>query len=832
MSSYAPPELDQKWQRFWERSGLIRTPELPDKEKYYVLVMFAYPSGDIHMGHFRNYSIGDAVARYRMMCGKRVLHPFGWDAFGLPAEEAAIKKKMHPRDWTLGNIAVSKETLKRCGILFNWEREVTTCLPDYYKWTQWMFLLMYKRGLAYRGTGYVNWCPSCKTVLANEQAIDGVCWRCKSEVVKRELEQWYFRLTAYSERLLEGLKNLDWPEPIKTMQRNWIGRSEGTEVIFSSETGDEIKVFTTRADTLYGVTFLVLAPEHPLTLKLATGTSEEAKVRAYVEKALKEPEYLRTAEERPKEGVFIGRYAIHPLTKEKLPLFVADYVLYHYGTGAVMGVPAHDERDFQFAKKYNLPIKVVIKPINAEAPHTATMESAYVDYGIMVNSAEFSGLSSEEGIKRLNDSLKKRGLGSGKVTYRLRDWLISRQRYWGAPIPMVHCPKCGTVPVDETDLPVLLPEGKSDFIPKGRSPLADSPEFMNVKCPRCKGNAKRDPDTMDTFVCSSWYHLRYSDPKNEKEPFSREKVAAWLPADIYIGGAEHACGHLIYFRFFTKVLYDAGYLPFDEPALRLFNHGMVLDSKGEVMSKSKGNVVSPRELVEKEGADVARIAMFFAAPSDAEIRWNEETVTGARRFLTRVWTLFTERCLHIKDLNEKTTQEFDWRKLPDKQRFLWRKLHSTIKRCREQLEGKLAFNTAIAALMELLNELDASDIIKDKSNTGKSVLAKVLENLLLLLAPFAPHTAEELWEFIGNKPSIFENLYPVADEEAAKEEVVEIGIQVNGKIRDRITVAADTDEKIVKELALSSAKIKEAIKNRTIVKAVYVPNRLLNLVTC
>jgi len=828
VAGFHPEEYEEKWQRYWEERGIMAAPDVADRQrKTYILVMFAYPSGDIHMGHFRNYAVGDAVARFHKMCGRQVLFPFGWDAFGLPAEEAAIKRGLNPRDWTLNNIRISRQTLKRCGILFDWSREVTTCLPDYYRWTQWMFLLMYKRGLAYRGESSVNWCPGCKTVLANEQVHDGRCWRCKSEVTKRQLKQWFFRITDFADRLLKNLDSLDWPEPVKVMQRNWIGRSEGTIIKFRAETGEEIPVFTTRADTVFGVTFLVLAPEHPLTLKLAAGTEQEGAVAAYVEAALKKPEYLRTAEDRKKEGVFIGRYAINPLNNERVPLFVADYVLYHYGTGAVMGVPAHDQRDFEFAKERGLPIRVVVKPTDAPAPDAATMEAAFTDYGVMVNSGQFSGLPSQDGIKRLNSWLAERGLGGTKVTYRLRDWLISRQRYWGAPIPIIHCPKCGVVAVPEEQLPVLLPEGDIDFVPKGRSPLEDCEKFINTECPQCGAPAKRDPDTMDTFVCSSWYFLRYTDPHNDKVPFDKAKAASWMPVDIYIGGIEHATMHLIYFRFFNMVLYDAGYLPYEEPALRLFNHGMVLDEHGEVMSKSKGNVVSPRELIEAEGADVARIAMFFAAPSDAEIRWSERGITGARRFLNRLYNLITSRCSWLPT---HTPVPFNWRDLPPHPLKLWRKLHQTIKRCRDELSRRYAFNTAIAAMMELLNTLEESPCLDDATEPTRSVVHRVLENFILLLAPFAPHTAEELHSLSGHKPSVFDAPFPDYDEEAAQEETLQVPVQINGKVRARITLAADADEETAKSAALQNPKIARYLEGKQVRKVVYVPRRILNFI--
>ncbi|HEX7401117.1 MAG TPA: leucine--tRNA ligase, partial [candidate division Zixibacteria bacterium] len=620
------------WQRIWEDSKIFQAPDHPEK-KYYLLVMFAYPSGDIHMGHFRNFIIGDTVARYKMMNGYQVLHPFGWDAFGLPAEIAAIKRKIHPKEWTLQNIKISDATLKRCGISFDWNREVITCLPEYYKWTQWMFLKLYENNLAYRDTSLVNWCPGCKTVLANEQVEQGRCWKCESVVEEKELEQWFFRITAYAERLLNDLDRLvGWPENTKTLQRNWIGKSEGVEIDFTIEgTSKKISVFTTRPDTIYGVTFMAIAPETKILRSLNMDSEHRKVVEEYQQMVSTRSEIDRSAAGE-KDGVFTGIYAINPLSGDKIQLWVADYVLASYGTGIVMGVPGHDQRDFEFSKKYGIPIKVVIQaPDGILLPDN--MKEAYVEPGNMVNSDIFNGLFSTEGIDKINEYVVKKGLGRLKINYKLRDWLISRQRYWGAPIPMIHCEGCGIVTVNEVDLPVLLPEADIDYAPKGRSPLADSKEFMDVNCPKCGGKAKRDPDTMDTFVCSSWYFLRYTDPHNQVEPFSKEKAREWLPVDKYIGGIEHACGHLLYFRFFNKFLHDIGWLSVDEPAVELFNHGMVLDDEGRVMSKSLGNVVSPIDMIDKYGTDVSRITMYFAAPSEREILWSEEGITGATRFL-------------------------------------------------------------------------------------------------------------------------------------------------------------------------------------------------------
>ncbi len=633
-------EIEAKWQKYWDETKIFQTKEEALK-KFYLLVMFAYPSGDIHMGHFRNYSVADVYGRKKMMEGYDLLFPFGWDAFGLPAEGAAIKAGIDPEHWTLGNIAVSSNTLKLLGIAFDWSREIRTCMPDYYKWTQWVFLQLFKSGLAYRKTSLANWCPVCKTVLANEQVSGGECWRCHNQVEKKEMEQWFVRITDYSQQLLDGLDTLDgWPENIKTMQRNWIGRSEGTEIDFQIEgTDKKVTVFTTRPDTVFGVTFMAMAPEHPLAKELVIGTKYEKDVLDYIKKSQLKTDIDRTSTVREKDGVFTGRYVINPLSGEKAQLWIGDYVLASYGTGVVMGVPAHDTRDFAFAKKYDVPIKVVINPKDHEL-NPEEMTDAYTEEGIMVNSGEFNGLPSPEGIIKVSESVEKLGVGKRTVNYKLRDWLVSRQRYWGAPVPIVHCEHCGLVPVDEKDLPVLLPKGDIDFIPKGRSPLADCEEFMNTTCPKCGRPAKRDADTLDTFVCSSWYHIRYTDPHNDKMPFTKENADKWCPVDMYIGGSEHACMHLIYFRFVHKFLKDKGFLTSDEPALRLFNHGMVLDSKGEIMSKSKGNVVSPIKLMKEHGVDPTRLAMFFASPSEKEVLWSDAFIVGVKRFTPLIFILF------------------------------------------------------------------------------------------------------------------------------------------------------------------------------------------------
>jgi len=816
VKGYPFQEIESKWQKRWEESGIYRAPEHPVR-KYFLLVMYAYPSGDIHMGHFRNFIIGDTVARYKWMHGYQVLHPFGWDAFGLPAELAAMKRKIHPRQWTLENIRVSDSTLKRCGISFDWSREVVTCLPDYYKWTQWIFLKLFEHNLAYQDTALVNWCPDCKTVLANEQVEQGKCWKCESKVEEKELKQWFFRITDYAERLLEGLDKLeDWPQNTKTLQRNWIGKSQGVEIDFTVEGTDEkISVFTTRPDTIYGVTFMAIAPENKLIKRLKMDPEHRRAVEQYAEMARQKSEIDRTAVGE-KDGVFTGAYAINPLSGEKVQLWVADYVLATYGTGIVMGVPAHDQRDFEFCRKYGIPVKVVIQPPNRKLL-AETMEEAYTEPGTMVNSGVFDALVSTEGIGKVNEYVVDKGLGRLKTNYKLRDWLISRQRYWGAPIPMIHCEKCGVVPVPESDLPVLLPEGDIDFTPKGRSPLADSKEFMDVNCPECGRKARRDADTMDTFVCSSWYFLRYMDAHNPDEPFSKVKAKEWLPVDKYIGGIEHACGHLIYFRFFTKFLHDIGWLDVEEPAIELFNHGMVLDKEGQIMSKSQGNVVSPIDIIEKHGADVARIAMYFAAPSEREILWSDEGIVGTTRFLNRIYR-FAEQVKGL-DLPEQINPE----ELTPTDLKAYRKLNQTIKKVEEDI-GALQLNTAIASMMELLNVMDSLD------TRNSMVLVYCVKKLTQLLAPFAPHLSEELWSILGHQESVFKSQWPSYDKDAIREEEITFVVQVNGKLRASMSLPVGMSEMKAKELALSNERVKKFLEGKNIIKSIFVQNKLINLV--
>jgi len=811
--------IESKWQKIWEETELYKTPEKPRK-KYYCLEMFLYPSGDVHMGHFRNYVVGDVLARFKMMQGYDVFHPFGWDAFGLPAEQAAIQRGVHPREWTLNNIEISRETLKKVGLSYDWDKEVITCNPDYYKWNQWIFLKLYEHNLAYRAKSLVNWCPSCKTVLANEQVEHGRCWRCESEVTKTELEQWFLKITAYAERLLNDLDKLPgWPENVKTMQRNWIGRSEGVELDFTLEqTGEKLTVFTTRPDTIFGVTFMSIAPEHDLLKRIEIPVQYKTQVQDYVRQSLKRSEIERTSLTGEKEGIFTGLFAINPLCGEKVQLWVADYVLASYGTGIVMGVPAHDRRDFLFARKYGFPIKVVIEPPGQNLT-VEKMEDAYEEPGTMVNSGEFSALLSTEGITKVIQHSEKKGMGRRRINYKLRDWLVSRQRYWGTPIPMVHCPKCGIVPIPEKDLPVLLPEGIKDYLPKGRSPLEDMPEFINVNCPECGGISKRDPDTMDTFVDSSWYEHRYVDNKNGREIFDRKKVADWMPVDQYIGGITHATGHLIYFRFFNKFFKALGLVDFDEPALRLFNHGMVLDTQGQVMAKSKGNVVSPITVMDRYGVDISRLAMLFAAPAAKELLWSEEGLTGTSRFVNRLYRL--AEVVGGQPVN--LDQRFKLSDLTTRDTVAYRKLNWTIKRVTEDIET-LEFNTAVAALMELLNVLSELDPAQSK------VIAYSVARMAQLLAPMAPHIAEEMWSRLGYQRTIFKSRWPEFDPEAIKVEEVTYAVQINGKLRATFDAPVNLPEEEVKKRALTEQKVASYVEGMVIVRTVVVTNKLVSIV--
>ncbi len=793
--------VEEKWQREWERTQAYRVHEDVERKKFYCLEMFPYPSGNLHMGHVRNYSIGDVLARFKKMQGYNVLHPMGWDAFGMPAENAAIQRKTHPATWTWSNIENMRRQLKRLGMDYDWTREVATCSPDYYKWTQWLFLLLYKRGLAYKGEGAVNWCPSCATVLANEQVEGGVCWRCKTPVEKRRLSQWFFKITEYADRLLEDLELLEgWPERVKTMQRNWIGRSEGVEIEFIAEkTGDKIPVFTTRQDTVYGVTYLVLAPEHPLVEKLTAGTEYEREAREFAAKASALSELDRTTA-LEKEGMFIGAYAINPMNSQRVPLWIANYVLMEYGTGAVMGVPAHDERDFEFAQKYGLEVRTVIRRPDGSAP--ADPSEAYTSYGPMVNSGPFDGLAGKEALRAVADYMEEKGIGKRRINYRLRDWLISRQRYWGAPIPIIYCDQCGTVPVPEEDLPVTLPE-KVVFTGTGPSVLEGVEEFVNTTCPQCGRAARRETDTMDTFVCSSWYYLRYTSPGYEDGPLSVASANYWMPVDQYIGGIEHAVLHLLYSRFFMKVLNDAGLVKEREPFKRLLTQGMVLKD-GSAMSKSRGNIVAPDEIVEKYGADTARLFILFASPPEKDLEWSDAGVEGAHRFLNRVWRLVLRGPVGSGE--------------PDPE--VRRALHLAIKKVTEDIEERFNFNTAISAIMELVNTLYRAERVTEEA----------LETLVLLLAPFAPHLTEELWHRMGKEGSVHTQAWPKYDPEAIIADVVEVVVQVNGKVRDHIQVPAGATRDDLAARALASDRVQSFIAGKEIVKTVVVPDKLVNLV--
>ncbi|WP_448379074.1 leucine--tRNA ligase [Fervidobacterium sp.] len=816
MKEYYPQEIEPKWQRVWEEKKVFETPQYSEKPKYYALVMFPYPSGTLHVGHVKNYTIGDIVARYKRMQGYNVLHPFGYDAFGLPAENAAIAHKIHPKKWTMDNINTIRGQIKKMGISYDWNREVITCNEDYYKWTQWIFLKLYEAGLAYKKPGAVNWCPSCQTVLANEQVKDGKCERCGTTVTMKHLEQWYFKITDYAEKLLEGLDRLPgWPEHVKTMQRNWIGKSTGAEVDFPVEGLDKkIRIFTTRPDTIYGVTFMAIAPESPLVLELVTDEKRK-EVEEFLAKVALEDRFKRTSLEAKKEGVFLGRYAINPLTGERIPIYVANYILYEYGTGAIMAVPAHDKRDFDFAKVYGLPIKQVIKP---KEGNWNIEEAPYEDEGIMINSGPFDGLDSKKGIEEVTKYIEEKGFGKKSVQYKLRDWLISRQRYWGAPIPIIYCDKCGIVPVPEKDLPVKLPENV-EFLPTGQSPLTLSEEFKHTTCPKCGGPAHREVETMDTFVDSSWYFLRYVNPKLEDKPFDTNDVNYWLPVDQYIGGVEHAVLHLLYSRFITKVLHDLGYIAFDEPFQNLFTQGMIYKD-GWKMSKSKGNVVSPDDMIEKYGADTLRMYILFMAPPEKDAEWSDAGIEGVNRFVKRLWNNYYKM---LDIINSQDSEESEFGK---EEKALRRKLHAMIKKIKEDIEGGFKFNTAIAGLMEFNNQL--SDYLETVQKPNKKLLREIAEKIALIISPFAPHMAEEMWHDLGKETLIVEERWPDYDEEALKEEEITIVVQVNGKVRGRITVPADSSEDQIKEKAVEN--VKKLVEGKQIVNIFYVPGKLVNIV--
>jgi len=840
---YDAQRIETKWSERWQQDASLYTAEPSStKPKYYVLEMLPYPSGALHMGHVRNYAIGDALARYMWMNGYNVLHPMGWDSFGLPAENAAISANMPPREWTLHNIANMKAQMKRLGFAYDWSREVTTCFPEYYRWNQWFFIKLYERGLAYRKKSKVNWCPKCATVLANEQVVDGCCWRHEdTPVEQRELEQWFLRITNYSEELLRDLDKLTgWPEKVRTMQRNWIGRSGGTLVNFKLDgapdsAGSTISVFTTRVDTIYGATSVQLAPEHPLVARFTAHNDLLRKDVARLIAEQRKAKEVGDIGEIEKHGVNTGRYAVNPYNGEKVPIWIANYILMEYGTGAIMSVPAHDERDYEFAKKYNLEIRLVIVPRASDPEETVTepaLPFTTLD-GALVNSGPFSGLGCEEAIAKMSELAEKNGFGKPTITYRLKDWGISRQRYWGTPIPMLYCEKDGIVPVPEKDLPVILPENVEITL-TGGSPLGRLPEFVNATCPKCGGPARRETDTMDTFVDSSWYFYRYADAHNDQAPFDSKTVAYWFPIDQYIGGVEHAILHLIYSRFWTKCMRDMGLVQNDEPVERLFTQGMVIKD-GAKMSKSLGNVVTPDVMVARYGADAARLYSLFAAPPDRDLDWQDTGIEGIQRFLGRVYRFvarnaqksFAETQLAASAEENETLQATP---LQPEARAIQRKLHQTIKRVSDDFRGRWHFNTCIAAIMELVNELYGVEEKIGQRAIPVSLLAQVQRDLVLLIAPFAPYMAHELWEMLGAKGSLLRATWPKYDPALAKEEEIEYPVQVNGKLRSVIIVPADAPKESVLERALADEKIKAAIAGKQVVKVIFVPGKLVNIV--
>jgi len=821
-SDYKPREIEAKWQRRWAEAHLFDVPDRSEKPKFYYLDMFAYPSGDLHWGHVRNYTVGDVVARYHVMRGEHVLHPTGFDAFGLNAENAAIKRGIHPAAWTEGNVAQMERQLHRLGFSFDWSREINTSKPDYYKWTQWLFLQLFKGGLAFRKQAPVNWCPSCATALANEQVIGGRCERCEALVEQKEMEQWFFRTTDYAERLLEGHAKIDWPEDVKLMQRNWIGRSEGVEFEMAvADSEYRVRVYTTRPDTTFGITYVVLAPEHPL-VDAITAPEQRAEMQAYREQARSKGELERIAE-TTKDGVFTGSYALNPLTGERVPIWIAEYVLMGYGTGAIMAVPAHDQRDFEFARRYGLPIRVVIQP-EGHPLDPATMTEAYVDPGVQANSGRFDGLPSDRAWQAISDEMEARGIGRRTVNYRLRDWLISRQRYWGAPIPIIYCERCGTVPVPDEDLPVVLPPD-APFTGKGGSPLEAVPEFVETTCPKCGGRARREVDTMDTFVCSSWYFLRYTSPHDAQRAFDPEKVRYWLPVDLYIGGREHATMHLIYARFFCMALHDLGLLEFDEPFTRLFNHGLITLG-GKKMSKTRGNIEAPDGVCDRFGADTARLFILFMAPPGEPAEWSEAGVEGIYRFLGRAWRVVTGA---LPAFDARWAEAVKSEDLSSAATALRRKTHQTIARVTGDIE-RMHHNTAISALMELVNEM--ADF-EPASAGDRAALSEAMAMLSMLLSPFAPHLADELAErlgLLGDRVSLFNVAWPEADPRVAAEEEITLVVQVNGKVRDRLTVAAGTPNAELERLALAARRVQPHLQGKAVRKVVVVANKLVNIV--
>ncbi len=839
MADYKPQALDRKWQERWTSARAFEVAEDPARPKYYCLEMFAYPSGHAHVGHVRNYIIGDVMARTKRLRGYNVLHPFGWDAFGLPAENAAIKSGIHPETSTLANIAHMKGQLQRLGISYAWDREFATCEPTYYKWNQWLFIKMYERGLAYRRRSSVNWCEKDQTVLANEQVVDGGCWRCGTPVTTRDLEQWFFKITHYANDLLAGIEQLgsQWPDKVLTMQRNWIGRSQGTRIKFpvlaeaeSSAVSDTIEVFTTRIDTIFGATCVFLAPEHEMVEKFAMLSEDAAAFRKKATSFRTQDRTARLTGEIEKEGFFTGRYAQNPFTEERIPIWIANFVLGEYGTGAVMAVPAHDQRDFEFATKYNLPVKVVVHP-DPDLGHTPKMiDQAFEDGGRLADSGEFTGLTSDVALVRMGEWVEKKGIGKRTVQFRLKDWGISRQRYWGTPIPMVYCDTCGIVPVPYEQLPVELPK-VTNFTGRGDSPLAQVPEFVNVSCSKCGGRARRETDTMDTFVDSSWYFYRFCDPKNDALPFDPAKAKYWMPVDFYVGGVEHAILHLIYSRFFARVFHDIGMVDHNEPFHHLLTQGMVLKD-GAVMSKSKGNVIDPDEMMQKFGADALRLYVMFVAPPEKEVEWSDSGLEGSWRFLARLWRVVDQWCDRAKRASPITSVGaggFD-----AAERKLRRKTHETISRVTVDVEQRIHLNTAISALMELVNEMYAFSESAQKAGTARgesaSVMREAIDALVIMLSPFAPHTAEELWEMTGHEGGVAQASWPSFDEAVARADEIVVPVQVNGKLRSRLTVAADTPEGELRQRALADPAVRPHVEGKTVKSIVIVKGKLINVV--
>jgi leucyl-tRNA synthetase len=854
---YKPRELENKWQQIWEDRGVFKVTEDPDKKKYYLLEMFPYPSGKIHMGHVRNYTIGDVVARYKRMNGYNVLHPMGWDSFGMPAENAAIDNKIHPATWTNENIAYMRKQLKEMGFSYDWDRELSTCEPEYYRWEQQFFLWMYEKGLAYKKSSIVNWCPDCKTVLANEQVEAGLCWRCSKDVEEKYLDQWFFRITDYVEELLDYCDKLPgWPERVITMQKNWIGKSFGCEILFPMAEGNEvIKVFTTRQDTVYGATFMLVAAELPLVMELSKGKTVEKEVKEFVDKVKKQDKLMRTSEYYDKEGIFLDAYCLNPVTKKRMPIFAANFVVAEYGTGCVMAVPTHDQRDFEFAKKYNLPLIVVIQPPN-KSLNVHTMTEAYVDEGMLINSGQFNGMENMKALDAIAEYLESIGRGKKTIQYRLRDWGISRQRYWGAPIPIIYCDKCGTVPVPETDLPVVLPRDV-ELTGEGGSPLQRYKAFAETTCPRCGIAAKRETDTMDTFVESSWYFDRFCSPQCAEKPgLDRKKVHYWMPVDQYIGGIEHAILHLLYSRFYTKMLRDFGVLDFDEPFTNLLTQGMVCKEtahckehgylfpdevkgdkctqcetavtigKSEKMSKSLKNVVDPDYLIKQYGADTARMFCLFAAPPEKDLEWSDQGVEGSFRFLNRAWRIIMD---YLDDI-EAVKSAGGGEKLEGELKNLRRKNHQTIRKVTRDIEDRFHFNTAISAVMELVNVLYLIEKPAKEDKIALSVIRETIETIIILLAPIVPHITAELWKALGYEGSLADVPWPAYDHDVAAEEEITIVIQVNGKVRSRMVVPVDEDGEKIKSLALNDEKIISLISGKKVVREIYVPKKLVNIV--